>query len=199
MNKLSIGINLVLLAAVGFLYYYNFSGKKNNASVGNQIATVCSTQHHIAYVELDSLNENLVVFKQKRKALELQQKNAELEISNDYKDLEAKKNIFFQKNPNATPEQIQNLRAELDKDQQDIEQKKQIRSQGLNQKNFELMESIQKNLKSFLTEYNKEKKYQYILTTGSGIDYLIYKDSTLDITKDVIKGMNERMKPDSTN
>ncbi|MEI9956097.1 MAG: OmpH family outer membrane protein [Ferruginibacter sp.] len=175
MNKLSIGINLVLLAAVGFLYYYNFSGKKNNASVGNQIATVCSTQHHIAYVELDSLNENLVVFKQKRKALELQQKNAELEISNDYKDLEAKKNIFFQKNPNATPEQIQNLRAELDKDQQDIEQKKQIRSQGLNQKNFELMESIQKNLKSFLTEYNKEKKYQYILTTGSGIDYLIYK------------------------
>jgi outer membrane protein len=59
------------------------------------------------------------------------------------------------------------------------------------------MESIQKNLKQFLAEYNKEKKYQYILTTGSGLDYLIYKDSTLDITKDVIKGMNEIMKPGS--
>jgi outer membrane protein len=57
------------------------------------------------------------------------------------------------------------------------------------------MESIQKNLKKFLAEYNKEKQFQYILTTGSGIDYLIYKDSTLDITKDVIKGMNEIMKP----
>jgi Skp family chaperone for outer membrane proteins len=56
------------------------------------------------------------------------------------------------------------------------------------------MENIQKNLKQFLSEYNKEKKYQYILTTGSGIDYLIYKDSTLDITKDVIMGMNKIMK-----
>jgi Skp family chaperone for outer membrane proteins len=57
------------------------------------------------------------------------------------------------------------------------------------------MDSIQRNLKDFLVEYNKVKKYQYILTTGSGIDYLIFKDSTLDITKDVIKGMNDKLKP----
>ena len=65
----------------------------------------------------------------------------------------------------------------------------------LNQKSFELMESIQKKLKEFLEAYNKEKKYQYILTTGGGMDYIILKDSTLDITKDVIKGMNEKLKP----
>ena len=66
--------------------------------------------------------------------------------------------------------------------------------QLLQQKSFELMEYIQKNLKEFLSDYNKEKKYQYILTSGSGIDWLIYKDSTLDITREVITGMNEKLK-----
>jgi hypothetical protein len=34
----------------------------------------------------------------------------------------------------------------------------------------------------------------YIITTGTGLDYMVYKDSTLNITNDVIKGMNEKMK-----
>jgi outer membrane protein len=200
MNKLSVALNVVLIAAIGYLYYYNFSGKKQPGTSSKQgtyqaSKDSCTTKHRIAYVELDSLNENLVYFKITRKELELQQKQIEDKISNDYRALEAKQNAFVKSNPNATPEQIQNIRAQLAQGQQDIEVEKQKKTQELNQKSFELMEKIQKNLKTFLADYNKEKQYQYILTTGSGIDYLIYKDSTLDITKDVIKGMNEIMKP----
>ena len=68
-------------------------------------------------------------------------------------------------------------------------------SEIMNARRFGLLDKIQKTLKGFLNTYNIEKKYQYILTTGGGMDYLIYKDSTLDITSDVIKGMNEIMKP----
>ena len=59
------------------------------------------------------------------------------------------------------------------------------------------MEGIQKKLKEFLTEYNKDKKYMYIFTTGSGLDYLVFKDSNLNITRDVIRGMHEKMKAES--
>ncbi|NOT90135.1 OmpH/Skp family outer membrane protein [Ferruginibacter sp.] len=200
MNKLSVAINIILVAAIGFLYYYNFSGKTTKEVLSN-IPSLSknkegyNNQNKIAYVELDSLNENITYFKKRRKELEQLQKQIEAKISNDYRSLENQQNSFIQKNPNATPEQIQSIRAQLAQGQQDIEVEKQKKTQELNQKSFELMESIQKNLKDFLTEYNKEKKYQYILTTGSGIDYLIYKDSTLDITKDVIRGMNEKMKP----
>ncbi len=202
MNKISVVLNVVLLAAVSYLYYFNFWGKKNGTIIpGITVKTKDSTlnQLKIAYVELDSLNENLVFFKQRRKELEQQQKQIETEITNDYKALEAKQNNFVQKNPNASPEEVQNIRAELAKGQQDIETKKQNQTQVLNQKSFELMDNIQKKLKQFLEEYNKEKKYQYILTTGSGLDYLIYKDSTLNITYDVIKGMNAIMKPGTNN
>ena len=50
-----------------------------------------------------------------------------------------------------------------------------------------------KKLKDFLADYNKDKKYQFILTTGNGLDYMLYKDSAYNITDDVIKGMNEKM------
>ena len=55
------------------------------------------------------------------------------------------------------------------------------------------MDDIHKKLKEFLNQYNKTKNYQYILTTGTGLDYMLYKDSTFNITADVIKGMNELM------
>ena len=45
-----------------------------------------------------------------------------------------------------------------------------------------------------MKEYNKDKNYSYILATGTGLDYLFFKDSTLNITSDVIKGLNEQMK-----
>lgn len=55
------------------------------------------------------------------------------------------------------------------------------------------MEGIQTKLKDFLSEYNKDKKYMYIFTTGTGLDYMVFKDSSLNITNDVIKGMNAKM------
>jgi outer membrane protein len=200
MNKLSLALNVILIAAVGYLYYYNFSGKKQQASTSktelNQNSKdSCTTKHRIAYVDLDSLNENLVYLKQKRKELDSDQKEVEARITADYKDLELKRSTFLQKNPNAKPEELQQFQMLLVQEQNRIEDDRQKQSQVFNQRRFALVEGIQKDLKGFLANYNKEKKFQYILTTGMGIDYLIYKDSTLDITKDVIKGMNEMSKP----
>lgn len=195
MNKLSVALNIILVAAVGFLYYNNFSAKKGGPATTQLLKDSCTNPHRIAYVELDSLNENLLYFKQRRKDLETEQKKVEDKITSDYKSLDEKKNVFLQKNPNARPEELQSFQGQLIQEQQGIETERQRQSQYFSQKNYELMENIQKNLKEFLAEYNKTKKFQYILTTGAGLDYLIFKDSTLDITRDVIKGLNERMKP----
>lgn len=198
MKNLSLVLNVVLLAAVGFLYYNNFSGSGSNKS-GNGIAVSkvkdsTAAVNKVAYVDLDSLNEKIIYFKQSRKELEQLQKSNESEITNDMRALEAKQNSFMQKNPNPTPEDVQNLRAQLMQDQDNIEAKKQKYTQVLNQKNFELVEKIRKDLKDFFAEYNKNKKYQYILTTSNDLDYILYKDSTLNITNEVIKGMNEKLK-----
>ncbi len=197
MKNLSVILNIILLAAVGFLYYKNFAGTSKISTNGAVVSNVKDSvvpSLKVAYVDLDSLNEKIVYFKQSRKDLEQLQKSNENEITNDLRALENKQNVFLQKNPNPTPEQIQGLRAQLMNDQEVIEGKKQKYTQNLNQENFALVEKIRKELKDFFALYNKDKKFQYILTTGSDLDYIIFKDSSLNITQDVIKGMNEKLK-----
>ena len=65
MKNLPIVLNVVLIAAVGYLYYNNFSGNKAVKTVPNSDNMVKAgenglNQPRIAYVELDSLNENIV-------------------------------------------------------------------------------------------------------------------------------------------
>ena len=202
MKNLSLVLNLVLLAAVGYLYYYSFSGKKggNPAVFSNnpsQWKDSNCNRPPIAYVELDSLNENITYIKDKRKELEVEQKAIESEWESGYKGLEAQKNNFLKKGAAITQEEAQNFQTQLLQQQQQIDGKKQSRSQDLSQRSFNFMDDIQKKLKEFLNAYNKQKKYMYILTTGTGMDYMVYKDSTLNITNDVIRGMNEKMKSNS--
>ena len=77
--------------------------------------------------------------------------------------------------------------------QQQVDGKKQNLTQNLSEKSYKFMDDIQKKLKDFLTEYNREKNYMYIFTTGTGLDYMAYKDSSLNITDDVIEGMNIKL------
>lgn len=199
MKNLSVVLNIVLLAAVGFLYYHNFSGKKTAVAItknnGNTNSPdTANRTFNVAFVDFDSLNSNIVYLRQHKKDIEQEQKNIDNDVAAAYKKLDDKQKDFIQKNQNATPEQIQQIRNELMQEQQNIESGKQDRLQQLNQKSFTLLEDVKNKLRTFITDYNKDKRYKYILMTGTGLDYLIYKDSALDITNDVIKGMNEMLK-----
>ena len=155
-----------------------------------------SIVHHppLAYVELDSLNENITYIKERRKELEAEMKAIEAEQENGYKSLQAQKDNFLKRGASITEAEAQVFQGKLIDQQQQIDNRKQALSQKLNEKSFGIMEDIQKKLKEFLADYNKDKKFMYIFTTGTGLDYMVYKDPGLNITNDVIKGMNAKMK-----
>lgn len=197
MKHFSSILNVVLILAVAFLYYHVFASKKNTLlpSVKSNTSTVpnSSKTTAIAYVDLDSLNEKITFIKDRRKELEKEQKAIENEWQSGYRNLEAQKNNFLKKGNAITQQMAEEFQGELIQQQQKIDEKKQNFSQKLTEKSYRFMDDIQKKLKSFLEEYNQEKNYQYILTTGTGLDYMVFKDSTLNITNDVIKGMNEKL------
>ena len=202
MKNLSVVLNVVLVAAVGYLYYYDFSGKKTEAvaaKLGSNYMAMDSNGHRppLAYVELDSLNEKITFIKERRRELEAEMKAIEQEQENGYRGLQAQKDNFLKKGAAITEQEAQAFQGKLIDQQQQIDNKKQTQSQKLNEKSFNIMEDIQKKLKEFLTDYNKDKKYMYIFTTGTGLDYMVFKDTSLNITNDVIKGMNAKIKADS--
>ncbi|HMU10683.1 MAG TPA: OmpH family outer membrane protein [Ferruginibacter sp.] len=199
MKNLSLGLNIVLLAAVGYLYYYDFSGKKVKdvaAKINHNYTASDSGGHRpaLAYVDLDSLNENITFIRDRRKELENEMKAIERQQEEGYKGLQAQRDNFLKKGAAITEAEAQSFQEKLIDQQQKIDGYKQQQSQKLNEKSFTIMEDIKKQLREFLADYNKEKNYMYIFTTGTGLDYMVYKDSSLNITSDVIKGMNAKMK-----
>ncbi len=197
MKHFSTILNVVLLLAVAFLYFHEFGGSKTK-SIGNK-ATVAQHQSSvsgvapIAYVELDSLNEKITMIKEKRKELEAEQRAIETEWENGYRGLENQRNNFLKKGDAITQQMAEEFQGKLIEQQQKIDAKKQGQTQKLTEKSYKSMDEIQSKLKKFLAEYNKDKKYLYILTTGTGQEYMVYKDSSLNVTNDVIAGMNEKL------
>ena len=51
------------------------------------------------------------------------------------------------------------------------------------------MKSVKDKIEGFLKEYNASKGYSYIVAHEPGLFY--FRDTTYNITKDVIKGLNE--------
>ncbi|MGN6476500.1 MAG: OmpH family outer membrane protein, partial [Flavipsychrobacter sp.] len=55
----------------------------------------------------------------------------------------------------------------------------------------EFNKKLQAELDAFLAEYNKDKKFDYILSYSKG-GSIMFANKSLDITEDVLKGMNTR-------
>ncbi len=198
MKHFSTILNVVLLLAVAFLYYHVFAAKKTTTAGVKTTASTASIKESvhapIAYVELDSLNEKIYYIKEKRKVLEAEQRSIESEWQSGYRGLENQKNNFLKKGDAITQQMAEQFQGELIQQQQKIDEKKQVMMQKLSERSYKFMDDIQKKIKDFLAEYNKEKNYTYILTTGTGLEYMMYKDSSLNITSDVVDGMNEKLK-----
>lgn len=195
MKQVSLYLNIVLILAVGYLFYMHFSESKPAKSKLKAAPVVKSgagaASNLMAYVDLDTLNEKITYIKNKRKELETEQEAIENEWQAGYKNLENQKNTFY-KNVNAiTREEEEKFQIQLQEQQYQIDNKKQTLTQKLNEKSYKIMDDIQKKIKEFLEEYNADKKYSYIFTVGTGLEYIVYKDSTLNITEDVVDGMNE--------
>jgi outer membrane protein len=78
---------------------------------------------------------------------------------------------------------------DLMKNQEQIKNRKQVLDQDYNDFVMRRQNDIKSKIESFLKEFNKDKKYSYIVSYEQGLFY--FKDSTYDITADVLRGLNE--------
>ena len=201
MKQFSIVLNIVLVLAVAFLYYLHFASAKN--VISHQTAAIRYSVRDtatfgkkmvVAYVELDSLNNNVAFIRQRKKELEAEQRVIANEYESAYHELTAQRDNFLKKGNAVTQQEAEAFQEKLGLKQQEIEQAKQQKSQRLAEKGARIMEDMQCKLKDFMNEYNKQKKFTLIFTTGTGLDYFLYKDSTLNITSEIVKGLNDKMK-----
>lgn len=86
--------------------------------------------------------------------------------------------------------------AELSRREQQLAQAQQALSMQLQQEAGVEMDSLVSGVKKFIKAYGKEKGYTYIYGTGEPAT-ILYAEDKLDITKEIVKLLNEKYKASS--
>jgi outer membrane protein len=197
MNKVLITLNIVLVAAVAFLFYlhYSYTNEDMHNKANDKAAILNSFK--IAYFELDSLQDNYEYYKEVRDVLtKKDQENADKlnRIKNSYL---AKLKEFQQKGPNLSQNEQGEYQQVLMKLQNDYTETEQTLGQEMQAETAEKLQAVKLAIQTYLKEYSINKGYAYVFASNES-DYLYYKDTIRDITPDVVKGLNESYKKTKT-
>lgn len=192
MKKALLVLNGILLLAVAYLFVLQF--KKNDKVVKTtKTATTKEVETEpsvlIAYFDLDSLQNNYGYFKKIKADFEKKQAAANNDLVALQKKYQNRAAELQQKAQTMTPQEQEAAMNEMNEMQQKLQIKKQNSDNELFNYNSKMNADILNKIQDFLKEYNKDGRYAYVLSYQPGL--MFYKDSTLDITADVIKGLND--------
>lgn len=193
MKKLSVVLNVVLLVAVAGLYYMQFScpsscGTSTKASTG--LATAKSGV--IAYVNMDSLERNYKFFTDLAEKFGKKAQESEKEFATRKKVFQEEV-IDFQrkvKKEMLTPNQAKALQQQLAEKEQKLARVAQEMQYDISKQNAELQKRLHDTIVNYIKEYNNGK-FSAILTKRLG-DNVLYSSESIDITEDIVNGLNEK-------
>ncbi len=190
MKQLSLIINVVLLALVGYLYYLHFSSSKKSVTlIRSGKDSFVNHGNKVAYIDLDSLQNNYEYYKKIKTDVDRRQTSSNNEINNLQKRFQSRAMQLQQKGPTMSQQDQETAMKEINQMQQDLQAKKQALDNELFNYNSKMKEDILTRIQNYLKAYNKDGRYDYILSYEPG--FMFYKDSTLNITRDVIEGLNK--------
>lgn len=196
MKNILLVFNIILLVLVGYLYYLHFNNNKSNHDQPNSPTSskFSNGKAKVAYIDLDSLQNNYGYYQRLKTDFERKQSSANDEITSLQKKYQNRAMQLQQKAATMNQKEQQEAMQEINKMQQALQERKQNIDNELYNDNSKMKENILTRIQNFLKDFNKDGKYSYIFSYEPG--FMFYKDSTLNITPDVIAGLN---KIDSTN
>jgi len=192
MNKGLLALNIVLLISVAILFFLFFNKKDNTSSVipirNNHDTAIQKQQTPVAYFDMDSIEANFFLWKQ----VQTEVVKREAGINDTINQMRNGFQSYYQKlqsqSANLSPRQKDSLGNELA--QMDAEIKN--RTAELNQKYqtyfMSRQQEIVTKIKNYCKEFNKDKKYSYIIAREPGLFY--YTDTAYNVTSELLKGLN---------
>lgn len=197
MKQINLIINVVLGAAVIALFVLHFSGNKpetGKEAEGNYISnpSVMTGELRIAYINMDSIMANWGLYAEYQQ--ELGQKQQQMES-----DFAGRTETFYKSVQDAqykierglvTRAEAQELQQALQVEEQNLmnlqnEYGAQLQEEGL-VKNRKLLDALER----YVSGYSMENGYHYVFSYQFGGN-LLYGDQPLDISSDVIVGLNQ--------
>lgn len=145
----------------------------------------------IVFVDSDSLLNKYEYFKVLKTKMEAKGKAADA-------DLKAKGQAFqrdmqqYQSQANSmTAEQRSETEQRLARKQQELQAYQQNAGAAFQNEQAKEQEALYNKVADYLKEYAKKKGYKMVLKYQKGMGDILFADASLDVTSEVIKGLNE--------
>jgi len=196
MKNLSLIINAILAVAVIVLFVLvlNIKSTSSNKQVITKEGVVTTGKLPIAYINIDSLLLNYQFAKDANELLIKKQEDSRLTVNTKARELQTEMGEFQRKLDNnafLSRERAEQEQGRLQKKQQDLQALDAKLSQQLGQIQQKMSEQLRDTITKFIKEYNKDNRYQMIISNTSS-DNILYAAKEYNITAEVTKILNER-------
>ena len=191
-------LNVVLLIAVGVLFYLYFSSKNSpstlvkNSKSPASATTATAADFKIAYFEMDSLESSFAMVKDVKAELQKKEAAVNNQLAQMEKTYRDRANSYQSQAAKMTQQQSEVATRDMMQLQQNMQSKKQQLDEEYQSFYMRKMRDVKNKIAEYLKEYNQDKNFTYIFSYEPGLFY--FQDSSYNITKDVIKGLNESYK-----
>lgn len=159
-----------------------------------QTAENASDTQKIVYVNSDSLLNEYEYFKSIRNQFEEKSKKAQADLNAKGTAFQREVAQYQQQANSMSADQRAATEERLARKQQELATYNQNASNALANEEAAENEKLYEKVSVFLKKFAKEKGYKMVLTYSKGNSSILYADESLDVTKEVVAGLNEAYK-----
>ena len=193
-TKLKVGSLATAVALVAVLSACNNDAKTE--SKASETTTSVSADEKIVYVNSDSLLTKYEYFKDLKAKMETKGKNAESDLVAKQQAFQREVQQYQAQQSTLAAEQRAATEQRLSRKQQELQAYQQNAGSALQNEQAKEQELLYDKVAEYLKTYAKTKGYKMVLTYAKGSSAILFADESLDVTSDVIIGLNEAYKKD---
>lgn len=195
MKNLSLILNGILIIAVAFLYYDEFADSDETEEAGDK--TELSIENlTIAYVNSDTLLTNYNYYEEVSIRLDEKRLQLQQEYTRRAEGLQKQIEDYQRTMNNLTIAQARAVEEDLGRKRQNLLQYQETISQDLMREEAAITQELYEKVSSYLKTYGDNNNLQVVLTYSAGSG-LLYANEGLNITDQVISGLNSLYEADT--
>lgn len=172
----------------------NNSDPKTTTTKKDSVAV--SDKAEIVYVNSDSLLTKYQYFKDLTTKLDAKSKSAQADMASKSQAFQREVAQYQQQANTLAADQRASTEERLARKQQELQTYQQNAGAALQREQATEQEKLYDKVADYLKEYAKKKGYKMVLTYSKGNSAILFADETLDVTSEVIVGLNDAYKAD---
>ena len=194
MKNVSLVISVIsLIAAITFgVLFLTKDTKKADAPAEGEATEVVASKGDIVYIDLDRILMDYDMANDLRAVVETKGQNIQAEITRRGKKLESEVKSFQEKmNKGLMTRSVAEVQQQkLMQQEQEFNEYAAKKQQEMQEEQVVMMNQLGDAIKTFIDKYNAEKQFAMIITNSGGAP-VISADAALDVTDDVLAGLND--------